>query len=128
MRDNLTNTFIARSLNCQFRLLKVEHKSGDRERRTPGYEEVMIDGSPCDCYGVWEPVANVMIQDAMGRLINIERRLYAQMLEIAPEHPEINDRLRICAPSDMSGYLFTIHNAERYAEQYWSMLLEKYKD
>lgn len=123
MRENLTNTFISRSLNCRFRLLQVVQKSGDRERRTPGYEAIETD-----CYGVWEPVTNTMVEDAMGRLINIERMLYAQMLEIDPEQPSVNDRIRISTPSDMSGQLFTIRSAERSAEQCWSLLLDRYKD
>lgn len=123
MRDNLINTFISRSLNCKFRLLKVVQKSGDRERRTPGYEEIETD-----CYGTWESVTNTMVEDAMGRLINVDRMLHAQMLEIDPEQPSVNDRIMINVPSDMSGQLFTIRSAERSAEQYWSLLLDGYKD
>lgn len=123
MRDNLIDTFISQTLNCQFRLLKVVQKSSDKERRTPGYAEI-----DTDCFGTWEPVANTMMTDPMGRLINIDRRLYAQMLEVDPEQPSVNDRIVIQIPSDMSGNLFTIKSAERYAEQYWSMMLERYKD
>ena len=104
-----------------FRLFKVDHKSGDRERRTPGYTEVETD-----CYGVWEPVTNTMLEDPMGRLIDIDRRLAAQFREIS-EQPAVNDRIVMSVPADASGDIYTIKSCERFAEQYWSILMEQYK-
>jgi hypothetical protein len=124
MRTGKPWTFVPRSLNCTFRLLKPEQKSGFEERRTPGWEEIETD-----VYGYWEPVVNRMMEDPFGRLINITREVHAQFNEFDTAFlPEINDRVRMTAPSDASGWLYTIRSCERLSEHHYELQMEKYKD
>ncbi len=122
MRDYAEKTFVPQSLNCRFRLLKVEQKSLGRERHTPDYEEIETD-----CYGVFQPMTRTMVEDPLGRLVDVSRRLSAQFNEIA-EHPAVNDRILILEPADSSGALFTIRTCQRYGQHFWEMMLERYKD
>jgi len=121
MRTDRVMTFAAPLWNCQFRLLKVDPKSGSREQRTPGYVEIDMDYE-----GAWEPVSEQLMDELSGRMIDITQRMFTQFTEDATALPVVNDRLRIVYPGDSSGLVYTINSIAHYDEHHYEMSLERY--